>query len=88
MAAGIGVIGSDTDGVKIHIKDRHNGILFNNSVSSIADTIVDVVKNGYQTSYIKEGIHIAKMSSWENIVKNNLLPVYKKLLLNKKDNVA
>ena len=80
MAANLAVIASDTDGIKIHIDDQVNGMLFKNTVESISSAIVNVVKNGYPHRLLLAAEKDIKKYNWQNIVKNNLLPTYKSLM--------
>ncbi len=83
MAAGIGVIASDTKGVKIHVEHQKNGILFKNRPDHIANTIKNVVVNGYPVSYLVEARRLAEQTSWKVVVQKKLLPVYNTLLCKK-----
>lgn len=83
MAANIGVLASDTEGVKVHVKNGNNGSFFENNPKSIGDQISTLVTNGYPAFFLKKGLKTAKECSWETVVDEQLLPVYKKMFKEK-----
>ena len=80
MAAKIPVIGSDTRGNRMYINDRHNGLLFENSLESIARLITECVKEGYPLEYVDNAYDGIDIHDWDAIMKNSLVPMYKEII--------
>jgi glycosyltransferase involved in cell wall biosynthesis len=80
MAANLLVIASDTEGIKKQVTHKLNGILFQNTPESISETMLDVLENDFPFRIIEKGYLHALKNSWDIIVNNRLMIVYKDLM--------
>lgn len=81
LACGLPVIATKTKGNKRFIINYYNGLLINDKVDDIKDSILEFVKN---SSLIKQFSMNARKSilqyDWLQIAKRNLIPMYEDLM--------
>ncbi|HRE16056.1 MAG TPA: glycosyltransferase, partial [Rhodocyclaceae bacterium] len=81
LAQGLPVIATDTAGNRSFIRHGVNGILSSDTPATFGQAIIDLLQSSHQ---IKELAAHARTSvtafNWENIVREQVIPHYKKVL--------
>jgi glycosyltransferase involved in cell wall biosynthesis len=82
MAAGIVTVATNTTANKNIITDRINGYLSQDSTPELAQTLINVLKEYPRTSplIINEAYRTVQNFSWVHIIKEYIIPFYKKIL--------
>ena len=74
------VIATNTRGNRFFIKDGENGLLVEDDPESLAAAIVRIAKNPeLQKKLIKNSRKSVEKYDWQNIIEENILPVYRNL---------
>jgi glycosyltransferase involved in cell wall biosynthesis len=80
MAASLLVLGSDTAGNRIFVRDGHNGILVKNSPEAIAHGMERAIDQVRVKDYTEHARETVKHYEWQTIVKEKLIPIYQALI--------
>ena len=85
MMAGLLAVGNDVPGVREFIQDEQTGILFSSGVEGLACGLgraLSALKDNELLSLIKKRAYSkVEWRSWDKIVENYVLPVYRELVL-------
>lgn len=81
LACGLPVIATDTLGNRRFITCRENGLLSKDDAASIQAAMIEIIKNESLREKLKKNARPSvSQYSWNKIVKENLLPLYERLV--------
>ena len=81
LASGLPTIATNTLGNKKFIKNGYNGILTNDDVNSLSDSMTKLIENEeLREKFKKNSRDSVQEYDWKKIVENRLIPVYEKVL--------